>query len=143
MDASKAREDACALSQAISVASGGPAEGRRAWMGVVAGLWRAAATMGGGGPRWGTAGPGSRTSQATGPFDASSAECRAGRVEPGGPPPEGLGRGRLDPRWALTHTQASSTISSSASGQPGTLTWPQQVSAGVPSKGPASQLLLP
>ena len=57
MDASKAREDACAPSQAVSVASGGPAEGRKAWMGVMAGLWRAAATMGGGGPLWGAVGP--------------------------------------------------------------------------------------
>ena len=44
-------------SQAVSVASGGPAEGRKAWMGVMAGLWRAAATMGGGGPLWGAVGP--------------------------------------------------------------------------------------
>ena len=125
----RGREDRCALSQAVGVAGSRPTEHPP--------------RMGDGRPRWGAAGPGSCTSQATGPPDASSAACGAGQVEPGGPPAEGLGRGRLDPRGALTHTRASSTISFSESSRPGTLTWPRQVSAGAPSRGPASQLLLP
>ena len=124
MDASKAGEAACALSQAVGVASGGP----DGW-GAVAGPL-------------GAAGPGNCTSQATGPPDASSdtggwlsgawgTTCRGAWVWPAAP------KVGSDPHPGCLHHLLL------GEGLARTLTWPRQVSSWRPSKGPVSQLLLP